>query len=66
MSDTNAVPNPGSNDAIARGCICPVLDNHHGAGMGWGANTFWIREDCPLHCPTPETYAPSSGEGSAE
>ena len=28
------VPNPGSDAAIARGCTCPVLDNHHGMGMG--------------------------------
>ena len=40
---------PGSPDAIAAGCTCPVLDNAHGLGRGDG--TFWISELCPLHNP---------------
>lgn len=27
------VPNPGSDEAIDRGCTCPILDNAHGAGI---------------------------------
>ena len=38
-------PNPGSEEACAKGCKCPVLDNGHGRGPG----PFWINEDCPLH-----------------
>ena len=38
-------PNPGSDEAIALGCTCPVLDNGHGRGSG----PFWITVDCPLH-----------------
>lgn len=32
MSETSTVPNPGSNEAIQRGCNCPVLDNCRGRG----------------------------------
>ena len=41
------VPNPGSDEAIAQGCVCPVLDNAHGKGTGDGL--FWVNEDCPVH-----------------
>jgi len=48
-------PNPGSPEAIAQGCKCPVLDNGH--GLGWlggvldeaGQTIFAINGDCPLH-----------------
>jgi len=39
--------NPGSPEAIKAGCLCPVLDNYHGLGLGDGK--FWINADCPLH-----------------
>lgn len=42
-------PNPGSNAALAAGCLCPVIDNGYGKGSGWGPNAFWINGDCPLH-----------------
>lgn len=48
-------PNPGSDEALALGCLCPVLDNAHGAGA-WGGTKdengellFWRVDDCPLH-----------------
>jgi len=51
-STTNAVPNPGSNEARARGCTCPVIDNHHGRGVPLpGGNKFWITGNCPVHDP---------------
>ena len=44
------IPNPGGKAAIEQGCKCPVLDNHHGAGMLIdGKQEFWISELCPLH-----------------
>lgn len=54
---TSAVPNPGSDEAVARGCICPVLDNAGGRGVRIanrdGVQTmFWINGDCPLHAPS--------------
>ncbi len=44
--------NPGSREALDRGCKCPVLDNNHGAGIGKdpdGETMFWINDECPLH-----------------
>ena len=40
-------PTPGSDEAIAQGCTCPVLDNAHGQGLGDGL--FWVNQDCPIH-----------------
>ena len=46
---------PGSDEAIAAGCTCPVIDNGYGRGcMGGvkdeqGRTVFVIRLDCPLH-----------------
>ncbi len=48
-------PNPGSPDAVKAGCTCPIMDNHHGAGIAMpngrgGLDTlFWKSGDCPLH-----------------
>lgn len=42
---------PGSDDAIAKGCTCPVLDNGRGRGayqIG-GVWQFWVSFDCPVH-----------------
>jgi hypothetical protein len=46
------VPNPGSEEAIALGCRCPVLDNGH--GRGWnvdaqGKSVFVFNIECPPH-----------------
>lgn len=40
-------PLPGSEEAIEKGCRCPVIDNHYGKGNSLGQ--FWISGDCPLH-----------------
>lgn len=43
-------PNPGSPEAIARGCTCPVIDNQHGHGVEFrGEVAFWVIDTCPLH-----------------
>ena len=42
------ISNPGSDEAIEKGCTCPVLDNAHGNGARGDPN-FWISEDCPIH-----------------
>lgn len=53
-------PNPGSDEALERGCRCPVLDNAHGRGyMGGmkdddGNTVFVIVGGCPLHWPDPD------------
>jgi hypothetical protein len=43
------IPNPGSKEALKLQCECPVLDNAHGKGSGWGKDTFWVNGECPLH-----------------
>ena len=48
-------PNPGSTEAIAIGCTCPVMDNAHGRGYMGGmkdehGNTLFVYAlDCPVH-----------------
>lgn len=42
-------PKPGSDDALAQGCKCPVGDNKGGCGSYWGSEAFVVRMDCPLH-----------------
>lgn len=45
-------PTPGSQEAVADGCVCPVMDNAHGRGArgSEGPNAvFWIAGDCPVH-----------------
>ncbi len=50
-------PNPGSDEAIAAGCRCPVMGNGHGEGVYGGRKSengetmFWVSDDCPLHGP---------------
>lgn len=43
------IPNPGSPEAIAKGCTCPVLDNSHGRGYMGIKDVFVYREGCPVH-----------------
>lgn len=43
-------PNPGSEEARARGCTCPVIDNHHGRGFPrLGVTCFYVVDTCPVH-----------------
>lgn len=52
MATEHTVPNPGSPDAVARGCTCPVRDNRAGQGAGVVHPNdvfFWVTEGCPLH-----------------
>ena len=50
-TSSNETPNPGSDAAIDQGCLCPVLDNSHGAGWPGkdGVPQFWVSSNCPLH-----------------
>lgn len=50
MSKTE--PNPGSAEAVANGCTCPVIDNRGGKGVPAGkdrAPLFWYNISCPVH-----------------
>ena len=60
VSPEELTPNPGSDEAIAQGCLCPILDNGHGNDELGKTRGFWIVSDCPLHNHTPEKL-PSEG-----
>jgi hypothetical protein len=63
-------PNPGSEEAVAAGCTCPVIDNHYGRGARGVAGEFYFDLSCPVHreawmealapfaCLTPEPSPP--------
>jgi hypothetical protein len=45
---------PGSEEALAAGCTCPVIENNNGEGeLKKKDKKFWITyrvsADCPLH-----------------
>jgi len=41
---------PGSREAIIRGCRCDVRINNHGLGYRDGGQTYFFPDlDCPLH-----------------
>jgi hypothetical protein len=44
-------PHPGSREAEAEGCNCPVLDNSYGKGRYGDGEAFgwWINFRCPIH-----------------
>lgn len=58
MSGSATLPIPGSDEAGAQGCRCPVLDNNHGRFPPWQAGpdapandprSYLISEACALH-----------------
>jgi hypothetical protein len=50
--EQRGIPNPGSEEARKRGCICAVIDNHYGAGIVVDKDpVFWITAGCPVHAP---------------
>jgi hypothetical protein len=61
------VPNPGSDEARALGCRCPVLDNNRGRypyrgyDEATGGALWVIMADCPLH--DPGAIEPGDGSG---
>lgn len=42
-------PSPGSLEAVKKGCLCPILDNHHGKGYKGIEGIFIYNGNCPLH-----------------
>ena len=43
------LPPPGSDEAIRRGCQCPVMDNAGGRGYMGQDGVYAIAGGCPLH-----------------
>ena len=41
--------NPGSPEAVALGCTCPVMDNHNGVGYCGVGHVHIVCNGCPLH-----------------
>ena len=41
--------NPGSDEAIENGCLCPAIDNRHGHGYRGRECEFIYNLDCPIH-----------------
>lgn len=42
-------PPPGSDEAQAAGCICPVIDNGHGRGYMGIPGVYVYRDGCLVH-----------------
>lgn len=43
-------PNPGSWEAVEKGCTCPTTDNNYGRGVDMGDGPmFWYTASCPVH-----------------
>lgn len=55
MSDPFNSPNPGSDEARALGCKCPVIDNGYGRGYLGQPNIFVYSAACPIHGDGPST-----------
>jgi hypothetical protein len=53
-----ADPKPGTPEAVAQGCTCPVVDNCGGSGAERdGARLGWHQTfGCPLHWPGDERF----------
>lgn len=57
-AQTNAVPNPGSDEAAMRGCTCARLDNGNGKGYYGMPGVFVYTAGCPLHWPLGTAHGP--------
>lgn len=43
------IPDPGTEEAIEMGCICPVMDNNYGEGYMGMEGVFVFNCNCPVH-----------------
>lgn len=51
---SDKTPNPGSPEAGALGCICPVMDNWRGSDEIGRIRGFVMVVGCPVHLPEGE------------
>ena len=66
--DSKRQMNPGSKEAYAKGCTCPIIDNRYGAGFGPSLPynpLFVISENCPIHGGRREKCLINQGEDLA-
>jgi hypothetical protein len=47
----DTTPNPGSDEALALGCECAIMDNNHGKYPPYPPDGWWITMGCPVHAP---------------
>ncbi len=49
--ESRGIPNPGSDEAIERGCCCSANKNRNGRGACYGPDgpEFEVAAECPLH-----------------
>jgi hypothetical protein len=52
---------PGSREAVARGCTCSPTLNRHGEGTFHGQPRFYYDRKCPIHRMEVDTAAAESG-----
>lgn len=51
----SGLPNPGSDEAQANGCLCAIADNNYGKiapfppGFEFPHGSWYVRVDCPMH-----------------
>lgn len=57
-------PSPGSPEAVKKGCLCPILDNHHGQGYQGIKGIYVYSGNCPLHAVPYERVEQIIEEGS--
>lgn len=43
------VPNPGSDEALKMGCLCPLMDNGYGRESMYGPGVWIYVVGCPVH-----------------
>ena len=54
IEDEERKPAPGTDEALAEGCTCPVIDNSYGRGYRGQPGIFVFNGGCPVHTrPTP-------------
>lgn len=54
--EQRGIPNPGSTEADAAGCLCPRMDNRNGRGIHIHRDLcFYVTAGCPLHAPVRDT-----------
>lgn len=54
IEDKERKPAPGTDEALAEGCTCPVIDNGYGRGYRGQPGVFVFNGGCPVHTrPTP-------------
>jgi hypothetical protein len=55
IEDEERKPAPGTDEALAEGCTCPVIDNSYGRGYRGQPGIFVYSAACPIHGDGPST-----------